>query len=113
MENLQELYLTYFAAFSIVVGKTLPFVIEAVNRWLNLQTKRVKSIVSWVVPVLVMYAGWGLGHFFEGSFLVGLEAWHPLAYGAWAALLSNMEWNNVPWLKEAVNSFFTWLLTKK
>ena len=110
MDQLNELYLAYFVSFSIVIGKTLPFLIEAVIRWLSLEGKTIKSVTSWVVPVLVMYAGWGLGHLFEGSFLTGLEAWQPLAYAAWAALMANIEWKTVPWLKNAVNSLFDWLL---
>ena len=111
MENLNELYVTYFATFSLVAGTTLPFVIEWVNRVFELTTSAVKSIVSWAVPVVLMYAGWGLGHFFEG-FLSELPYWHPLVYGAWAGLMANIEWTAVPWLKTAVTAFFEWLLKK-
>ena len=109
---MNEIYLAYFASFSIVCGKTLPFIIEFLNRILKLTSRRVKSIVSWVVPVAIMYIGWVLGNFFDGSFLQELPAWKPAVYGAWAALLSNIEWNNVPWLKDAVNNFMDWLLKK-
>lgn len=109
---MSDIYVAYFATFSVVAGTTFPFVTEAINRWFDLQGKVLKSIVSWVVPVAIMYVGWGLGNFFDGSFLQDLVWWKPAVFGAWAGLLSNVCWNDVPWLKDAVNNFFEWLLNK-
>ena len=109
---MNELYVAYFATFSIVFGTTLPWVIELFNRWFDLENKYLKHLVSWLVPVAIMYIGWGLGNFFDGSFLQDLPAWQPLAFGVWAGLMANFEWTNVPWLKDAINSFFDWLLKK-
>lgn len=111
MGQIEIMYAAYFATFSVVLGTTLPFIIELINRWGKLEGKTTKSIVSWVVPVAIMYIGWGLGHLFEG-FLSDLPAWHPLTFGVWAGLMANVEWKTVPWLKNAVNSLFDWLLDR-
>ncbi len=110
---MNEIYLAYFATFSVVMGTTLPWVTEFFNRILDLENKYLKHAVSWAVPVAIMYAGWFAGNFFDGSFLQDLVWWKPAGFGVWAGLMSNIEWNNVPWLKDAVNNFFDWLLSKK
>ncbi len=110
---MNEIYLAYFATFSVAMGTTLPWATEFFNRLFTLENKYLKHAVSWAVPVAIMYVGWFAGNFFEGSFLQNLAWWKPAVFGIWAGLVSNFEWNNVPWLKDAVNNFFDWLLSKK
>lgn len=112
MESINDLFGEYFATFSVVAGITIPFLMEFLNRIFNIGSAIAKSILAWVVPVLIMYAGWGLANVLEGSFLQGLPYWHPALYGLWAALLANIEWKNILWLKEAVNGVMDWLLKK-
>ena len=109
MEQLEVLFALYFATLSVVVGTTLPFAIELINRVFDFQKEITKSIVSWVIPVVVMYVAWGANQVFVG-FLTDVPFWHPLVYGVWSALMANIEWNNVPWLKEVVNQTMDWLL---
>lgn len=109
---MNEIYLAYFATFSVVMGTALPWVIELLNRLMTLENKYLKHFVSWTVPAAIMYAGWFGSNFFDGSFLQELAWWKPGIYGIWAGLMANIEWNNVPWLKDAVNNFFDWVLSK-
>lgn len=109
---MEAIYLAYFATFSVVTGVTLPLVIEFLNQTVNITQKFWKSVVSWGVPVAIMYVGWAIGNFFDGSFLQSLPVWQPAVYGAWAGLMANVNWANVPWLKEMVNAVMAWLLNR-
>ena len=113
MEELKTLYMLYFAAFSVFAGTTVPFIVQAWLEFWKPETKVWKSIWSWIIPVTLGVAGWALGLIFQDGFLAGLVWWHALIYGAWAAVMANVAWDNVPWLKELVNQFFVWILSKK
>ena len=108
MGEIESLYVAYFATFVVVAETTLPLVTEAINKLLNLTNSTIKSIISWATPIAIMYFGWGLGHFMEGSFLVGLDWWHPLILGGSAGSLSNFSWTSIPWVKELIN----WILNQ-
>ena len=112
MEDFNALYMLYFATFSIFAGTTVPFIVQAWLEFVKPKTAVWKSIWSWIVPLVLGIAGWGLGLVFDGGFLAGLVWWHALIYGAWAAVMANVAWDNVPWLKELVNQLFIWLLSK-
>jgi len=114
MEELELLFVAYFATFIIVLEVTLPlvteFIIRIINKFVDELSSTAKSITSWVIPILLMYAGWGIGHFFEGSFLVGLAWWHPLVFGGFAATFSNLAWMNIPWVKRLANWLLSWFI---
>ena len=112
MEQLTELYAVYFFTFSVFAGTTVPFIVKAWLEYWKPKTKLWKSIWSWIVPLVIGAAGWALGLIFQEGFLAGLVWWHALIYGAWAAFMGNIAWDNVPWLKELVNQFFVWLLNR-
>ncbi len=113
MEELELLYVAYFATFVVVSETTLPLITEFVNRVLTITDSITKSIVSWVIPLAIMYAGWGAGHFFEGSFLVGVEWYYPAIFGAVAGSISNFTWTSIPWVKAAINWLLNYLMTNK
>ena len=103
---MQEIYHAYFASFSIIMGTTLPFLMEAINNFFNLSSRTVKSIVSWTVPIVLLLAAWVMANFLDAGFLYHMPWYMALFYGAWAALMSNVCWNNVPWLKNIVVELF-------
>lgn len=108
MGEIELLYVAYFATFVIVAETTLPLVTEAFNRLFTLTNPTIKSITSWVIPVALMYFGWGVGHYLEGSFLVGLDWWHPAVLGGIAGSLSNLSWTSITWVKQLIN----WVLDR-
>jgi len=113
MEDLTALYMTYFAAFSVFAGTTVPIIVKAWLEFWKPKTKVWTSVWSWIVPLVIGVAGWALGLFFKEGFLANL-AWHEaIIYGAWAAIMGNVAWDNVPWLKEVVNQLFVYLLNKE
>ena len=112
MENLKEMYLLYFATFSVFSVTTMPFVVQAWLEYWKPKTKLWKSIWSWIVPVALAMAAWGVGLFFKEGFLADLLWYQAAIYGAWAAVMANVAWDNVPWLKVIVGQFFVWLLNK-
>ncbi len=112
MEDLELLYVAYFATFVIVSETTLPLVTETINRLFTLTNKYVKSVVSWVVPLAIMYFGWGVGHIFEGSFLVGVAWYYPAIFGVLAGSISNFAWTSIPWIKAAISWLLDYLTSK-
>lgn len=113
MGELKELYMLYFAAFSVFSATTVPFVVKAWLAFWKPKTKVWTSIWSWIVPVVLGMAGWGLGLLLKDGFLANLVWYHAVLYGVWAAVMANIAWENVPWIKELVNQVFVWLLNKK
>ncbi len=114
MDELQALYMSYFAAFSVMAGVTVPIVVKAWLEFWKPKTKVWRSIWSWIIPVAVGMVGWLLGVFiFKDGFLANLVWTDALIYGAWAAIMGNVAWDNVPWLKEIINQLFVYLLSKK
>jgi hypothetical protein len=109
MEELAIVYALYFATFSAFCTVTVPFIIEAWMRWFQPQTKFWKSVWSWIIPPALGMGGWGLASIFQDGFLFGLPWWSGLFFGAWAAVMANVGWGNVPWIKEFVTNLFEWL----
>ena len=106
METVNDLYVLYFTSFTVVSTTTLPMITEVVNRTFKLASSKVKSIVSWLVPFVVLYAGWFLGNIFEGSFLNDMLWWHVFLFAAYASTMSNVGWKNIGWLKTLIVELF-------
>lgn len=100
MENL-ELWLTSFIAFSTI---GMPFIIEFVFTKIHEpSSSTLKSIWSWLIPVILAYVVWGAGVWFDVGFLAEYETWYaPLGYGVASGFFANLGWENVPWLKTAI-----------
>lgn len=101
--NLALQYAAYFGTYSVIVGQTLPWVIEFWNRTFQPKTAKWKSRWSWIIPVVLHVVAWGLAQVFKVGFLYELHWVSAVIFGAWAATLANVNWNNVPWLKDLVN----------
>jgi hypothetical protein len=109
MEELAMVYALYFATFSVFCTMTVPFIIEIWLRWIQPETKLWKSIWSWIIPPVIAMGGWGLALLFQDGFLFGLPWYSGLFFGAWASVMANVGWKNVPWIKDFVTNLFEWL----
>ncbi len=103
MENGSEV-LIWLASFWALATIGIPFVIEFIyEKIAKPKTSLWKSIWSWTIPILGFYVAWFAGKLFDVGFLVEYEIWWvPGIMGAIAALIANLGWNNVPWLKVAI-----------
>jgi hypothetical protein len=96
-------YAAYFGTYSVVLGQTLPWVIEFWNRTFKPKTSKWKSRWSWIIPIVLHILAWFIAQLVKVGFLYEVHWVSALFFGAWAATISNVNWNNVPWLKDLIN----------
>lgn len=104
IDNLSAQYILYFGTYSVVAAQTLPWVIEFWNRTFKPKNAKWKSRWSWIIPIILHLVAWGLGQILKTGFLYEVHWVATLVFGAWSAMLANVTWNNVTWVKELIGS---------
>ena len=94
----------WISTFVVFATTGLPVITEFIYQQIaEPQTKFWKSFWSWLIPIILMYAVWLVGIWFEIGFLTDVTLWWvPAVYGATAGAFSNFSWMNIPWVKEFV-----------
>lgn len=101
MEELIKLFTEYtgtFLAFSTLLA---PLVVEAIFEHLyDPEKKLIKSIMSWVVIIIIIFPIWQLQVWLSVGWLAELTIWwHVAIWGAGSAIVANVSWVNIEWIK--------------
>jgi len=103
MEEIIIIIGTFWGFSTIAIPFLIEFIFEKIYKP---DSKTWKSVISWVIPIVVVYGLWFLDVGFVTDFG---PIWTPAIIGALSAGVANYAWNDIPWVKDLINRIIEFL----